>query len=173
MTPAELLIEAVSRVPEVFGEATAGFDENRLATPLETGANSIAWLAWHSARCQDAQIADLAGDEELWTAAGWRERFDLPLDASRLGHAEMGYGMSADDAAAVTAPAELLTGYLQAATERTRAYLGGISPEDLDEVIDENWDPPVTRGVRLVSIVDDCVQHAGQAAFIRGILDRA
>jgi hypothetical protein len=39
-------------------------------------------------------------------------------------------------------------------------------------VVDEAWDPPVTLGVRLVSVIDDCAQHAGQAAFVRGIVLR-
>ena len=38
--------------------------------------------------------------------------------------------------------------------------------------MDEAWDPPVTLGVRLVSVISDCLQHAGQAEFIRGILLR-
>ena len=44
-----------------------------------------------------------------------------------------------------------------------------IGDGDLDRVIDENWDPPVTLGVRLVSILDDDAQHVGQAAYLRGL----
>jgi hypothetical protein len=40
-------------------------------------------------------------------------------------------------------------------------------------VVDEKWDPPVTLGVRLVSMASDALQHAGQAAFIKGSLSRA
>jgi hypothetical protein len=43
---------------------------------------------------------------------------------------------------------------------------------DLDRVVDRSWDPPVTLGVRLVSVIADDLQHAGQAAFVRGILQR-
>jgi hypothetical protein len=38
--------------------------------------------------------------------------------------------------------------------------------------VDDYWDPPVTLGVRLVSVISDDLQHAGQAAFIRGVIDR-
>ena len=48
--------------------------------------------------------------------------------------------------------------------------LEGLSPADLDRIVDRRWDPPVTLGVRLVSIADDCLQHAGQAAYVRGLL---
>ena len=55
---------------------------------------------------------------------------------------------------------------------RTRSFLGSLTADDLDRVVDEAWDPPVTLGVRLVSIADDDIQHAGQAAYVRGLLAR-
>lgn len=165
MTPAELLVEAFSRVPETVGRAVDGLSEDQLASRPAAGANTLAWLAWHIARGQDAQIADLADSEQVWTADGWVERFGLPFPAEALG-----YGMSRDDVGRVRASAELLNGYLGAVHERTVAYVHTLSPEDLDTVVDEAWDPPVTVGTRLVSILDDCVQHAGQAGYARGVL---
>jgi len=167
MTPADLLIESFTRIPSIVDRATSGLDAQQLAARPAPGTNTIAWLAWHTARGQDAQIATLAGTEEVWVADGWYGRFELPF-----GPVEMGYGMSAGDVVRVVSTAALLTGYLDAVTERTRAYLSDLSEEALDEVVDENWNPPVTRGVRLVSILGDCLQHAGQASYARGILDR-
>jgi hypothetical protein len=68
---------------------------------------------------------------------------------------------------------DLLTGYYDAVYEQTIRLVSGITDADLPRVVDEAWDPPVTLGVRLVSVISDCLQHAGQAAFIRGILLRA
>jgi len=164
-TPAELLVEAFSRVPETVGRAVDGLSEDQLASRPAAGANTLAWLAWHIARGQDSQIADLAGTEQVWTADGWVERFGLPFPAEALG-----YGMSRDDVGRVRASAELLNGYLGAVHERTVAYLRTLSADDFETVVDEAWDPPVTVGVRLVSILDDCVQHAGQAGYARGVL---
>lgn len=165
MTPAELLVEAFSRVPETVGRAVDGLSEDQLASRPAAGANTLAWLAWHIARGQDSQIADLADSEQVWTADGWVERFGLPFPAEALG-----YGMSRDDVGRVRASAELLNGYLGAVHERTVAYLRTLSADDFETVVDEAWDPPVTVGVRLVSILDDCVQHAGQAGYARGVL---
>lgn len=165
MTPAELLVEAFSRVPETVGRAVDGLSEDQLASRPAAGANTLAWLAWHIARGQDAQIAALADSEQVWTADGWVERFGLPFPAEALG-----YGMSRDDVGRVRASAELLNGYLDAVHERTVAYLRTLSADDFETVVDEAWDPPVTVGVRLVSILDDCVQHAGQAGYARGVL---
>ena len=36
-------------------------------------------------------------------------------------------------------------------------------------MVDEHWDPPVTAGVRLVSVIGDALQHLGQAAYVKGL----
>jgi len=165
MTPSELLIEAFSRIPSTVRRAVDGLSEDQLAARPAAGANTLAWLAWHIARGQDAQVADLAGTEQVWTADGWVERFGLPFPSEALG-----YGMSRDDVGRVRASAELLLGYLDAVQDRTVAYVRTLAPEDFDPVVDDAWDPPVTRAARLVSILDDCTQHAGQAGYVRGLL---
>ena len=66
--------------------------------------------------------------------------------------------------------AEVLVDYLDAVSDRTRTVLDGLGPDDLDRVVDRRWDPPVTMGVRLVSVADDGLQHLGQAAYVRGLL---
>jgi hypothetical protein len=168
MTPAELLIETFLRVPPIIDRAVDDLSAQQLAFRPAAATNTIAWLAWHTARGQDVQIAALEGREEVWTASGWYDRFSLPF-----GPEEMGFGMSAGDVTRVVATAELLTGYLDEVTQHSRSYLSGLSADSLDDVVDENWNPPVTRGARLVSIVNDCLQHAGQASYVRGILERA
>ncbi|MEK8106882.1 DUF664 domain-containing protein [Micromonospora sp. M12] len=67
--------------------------------------------------------------------------------------------------------AQALVDYYEAVAARTGSFLAGVGPLDLDRVVDETWDPPVTLGVRLVSVADDDLQHAGQAAYVRGLLD--
>jgi len=116
------------------------------------------------ARIQDAQIAQIAGIEQVWFSGGWVNRFalDLPPDAH-------GYGHSAEEVGKVRAPAGLLAGYYHAVHKMTLEYVATVNDEELGRIVDENWDPPVTASVRLVSIVDDCAQHLGQAAYIRGI----
>ena len=54
----------------------------------------------------------------------------------------------------------------------TAAYVATLSPADLDRVVDERLDPPVTLGARLVSVVDEVNQHVGQAVYLRGLLGR-
>jgi uncharacterized damage-inducible protein DinB len=160
-------MDAFGRVRETVYEAVQGLTTSQLAARLDDDANSIAWLCWHLARVQDDHLADAFGVPQVWTEYG--KRFELPF-----GPLETGYGHSSRRVAQViVSSGDLLTGYYDAVYEQTIRLVSGITDADLPRVVDEAWDPPVTLGVRLVSVISDCLQHAGQAAFIRGILLRA
>ncbi|MFD2083133.1 Uncharacterized damage-inducible protein DinB (forms a four-helix bundle) [Actinopolymorpha cephalotaxi] len=168
MSSSELLVDAFDRVRETVHQAVEGLSAEQLAFRVDDEANSIAWLVWHLTRVQDDHIADAAGTEQVWTADSWFERFDLPFEPSATG-----YGNSPKEVAQVRVEsADLLTGYYDAVHQATVAYVGGLGDDDLPRVVDEAWDPPVTLAVRLVSVINDDLQHAGQAAFIRGVAER-
>lgn len=167
MKSADLLADAFERVREAVHAAVEGLTPDDLAVRLDSGANSVAWLVWHLTRVQDDHVSDAAGTDQVWTADGWYERFGLPFSP-----AATGYGHRGRDVAKVRAPAELLVGYHDAVHERTVDYVRGLRNADLDRVVDEAWTPPVTLGVRLISVIEDDMQHAGQAAFVRGALGR-
>lgn len=162
-----LLIDAFDRIKQVVHATLDDLDEKALTYRPDRDANSIAWLIWHLTRVQDDHIASAADVPQVWTNDGWDQRFDLPFPSEQIG-----YGHSSDDVAAVTPDAELLLGYHDAVHAATVAYVGTLSAEDLDRVVDENWDPPVTLAVRLVSVVSDDLQHVGQAAYVRGLYER-
>jgi uncharacterized damage-inducible protein DinB len=172
MTIAELLADAFGRIRDTVHAAVDGLTPGQLAYRPEPGANSIAWLVWHLTRIQDDPIADLAGTGQVWTAGAsgstWADRFGLPFAASATG-----YGHGPEAVAAVQVKSgELLTGYYDAVHQETLDYIGSLTGADLDRVVDKSWDPPVTLGVRLVSVISDDLQHAGQAAYLRGIIER-
>ena len=162
---ADLLADAFGRIRDTGHEVLDGLTPEQLGYRIDGRANSIVWLVWHAVRIQDDHVAEVAGTEQVWTSAGWADRFDLPFDDSATG-----YGHSSDDVAAVQASAELLVGYLDAVVDRTLDYVLALTDDELDRVVDEHWDPPVTLAVRLVSVVNDDLQHLGQAAFVRGLL---
>lgn len=167
MNSAELLTDAFGRVRESVHGAVGGLTAERLAATLDERANSIAWLVWHLTRIQDDHVSDVSGLEQVWTAGGWADRFDLPFHPS-----DTGYGHRPDDVASVRVDADALIGYHDAAHEQTVGYVRGLSDADLDRVVDQAWTPAVTLGTRLVSVIGDGLQHAGQAAFTRGVLER-
>jgi hypothetical protein len=165
MTPAELLDDVLSRVAGSVESVLDGITDEALVARPGPEANTIAWLVWHLTRVEDDHVADVAGTEQVWTADGFARRFDLPFD-----DAAIGYGFSPEEVAQVVASAGLLGEYFAAVRARTTEYVGGLSPDDLDRVVDDRWDPPVTLGVRLVSVVNDATQHVGQAAYVRGLV---
>ena len=168
MTPVQLLTDAFQRIVEGGAAVVDGLDESQLTHRPGPDANSIAWLVWHLARVQDDHLAVMAGVAQVWTEQGFEERFDLPFDES-----DIGFGHESDDVAKVHAPAELLVDYLRAVHAQTVTFLAGLTDDDLDRVVDERWDPPVTLGARLVSVLNDDAQHLGQAAYVRGLQEAA
>jgi hypothetical protein len=167
MNVSELLTDALGRVRAKVPDVVAGLGDDDLAWRPDPGANSIAWLVWHLSRIEDDHVAGVAGTEQAWVAEGWAERFALPF-----GVHEHGYGMNADDVGRVRVGADLLAGYYEAVAARSAAYVATLGPDDLDRVVDEDWDPPVTLGVRLVSVVDEVNAHLGQAQYVRGLIER-
>jgi len=167
MDVSDLLTDALGRVREQIPDLVKGLSDDDLAWRPDPEANSIAWLVWHLTRIEDDHVAGVAGTEQVWTAGGWAERFDLPFATD-----EHGYAMSSDDVGKVHVSGDLLAGYYDAVAARSASYVADLRPADLDRVVDEQWDPPVTLGVRLVSVVNEVNAHLGQAQYVRGLLER-
>jgi uncharacterized protein DUF664 len=162
---ATLLLDAFDRIAASVEQAVSGLGRDQLAARPAPSTNSIAWLVWHLTRIQDDHLAGAFGHEQVWTGDGWIERFALPFDPTATG-----YSHSSDEVGAVRADGALLVDYHRAVHQRTSECLSGLRDPDLQRVVDESWDPPVTLGVRLVSVVTDDLEHAGQAAYVRGLL---
>lgn len=168
MNSADLLTDAFTRVRETVHSAVEGLSGADLHARLDDGANTIGWLVWHLTRIQDDHVSDAAGVEQVWFSEDWASRFDLPFAKEATG-----YGHSSADVAAVrVGSVELLLGYHDAVHEQTLGFVSGLDDKALDRIVDEAWSPPVSLGVRLISVISDDLQHAGQAAFVRGALER-
>lgn len=166
MKSSDILVEAFDRLPDLVRSAVDGLSPEQLRWAPAPGANPIGWLIWHLTRNEDDHVAEVMGVEQIWVRDGWAPRFGLAPDTL-----ETGYGHTAEQVAAVRPEsAQVLIDYFAAVHARTREFLTGLTDEDLDRVVDTRWDPPVTLGVRLVSVVNDDDQHVGQAAYVRGLL---
>jgi hypothetical protein len=167
-TGADLLVDAFGRVQEAVHEAVSGLTVEQLHERLDPNANTITWLVWHLTRVQDDHIADVAGLDQVWLRDGFEKRFALPLDQRAIG-----YGHTADEVAAVRVEdPQLLLDYHDAVHRQTVEYVGGLTDADYDRIVDRSWDPAVSLSVRLISVVNDTMMHAGQAQFVHGILGR-
>src|SRR3954467_6842555 len=146
MDAKDVLLDGFDRLPELVRGAVSGLTPDQLRRPPAPGANTVGWLVWHLTRVQDGHLAELRGAEQVYLSDGWAARFGRDADPS-----DSGYGHSPDEVLAVRPEnAEALIDYYTAVHERTVAYVGKLTGADLDRVVDEAWDPPVTLGVRLV-----------------------
>jgi uncharacterized damage-inducible protein DinB len=161
----EVLRDAFERVHGLVGDLTGRLPPDVANYRVDSDANSISWLLWHLSRVQDDHVADLAGVEQAWPH--WRERFDLPLDDW-----DTGYSHSPAQVGSVRPGSALLAGYHEDVHQLTLRYLDQLDDEELARVVDTRWDPPVTASARLVSVIGDTMQHLGQAAYVRGLVER-
>lgn len=166
MDVAALLVELYGRIPPLVAAAVEGLGPEELTTSPDPGANTIGWLAWHLARVQDHHVAELLDTDQIWVDGDWAERVGVTADPDNIGY---GHDRTQMEAIRPDGP-DVLVAYLDAVWARTRTLLSSLGEDDLARVVDRRWDPPVTMGVRLVSIADDSLQHAGQAAYVRGLL---
>ena len=169
-TSADLLLDGFGRIRENVAEVLDGLTREQASYQVDAAANPVSWLVWHLTRVQDDHVAGAFGVPQVWSEQHWAARFGLP--ESTMDH---GYGHTGSDVAAfaaATADAALLNTYHEAVYAQTAKLVGQVTDPDLDRVVDRRWTPPVTLGVRLVSVLDDDMQHVGQAAFVRGVVLR-
>ncbi|MFI2436020.1 DUF664 domain-containing protein [Streptomyces sp. NPDC018693] len=165
----DILIDGYGRIREEVHAAVEGLDTDDLNARPTAETNSVAWLIWHLTRVQDDHIADAFDLEQVWLTRDWEKRFGLDLPRR-----DTGYGHSAAKVAKVRVDSpDLLTGYYDAVHAQTLQQLRAVTAADLERIVDERWDPPVSLGVRLVSVLSDDLQHVGQAAYVRGLLQSA
>lgn len=168
METQHVLANAFGRIKDEVHGAAAGLSAAGLNYRPDPDANSIGWLIWHLSRVQDDHLAHLAGREQAYVKGGWAERLGLAPDES-----DLGYGHTSHQVAAVKFenPTTLLE-YYDEVHARSLEYVAFVAATELDRIVDERWDPPVSAGVRIVSVIDDCMQHAGQALYVRGMFER-
>lgn len=167
MSNTEVLVDAFGRVRAAVADAVEGLNREQLAFRIDAQANSIAWLVWHLTRIQDDHIADAAQNPQVWTEQDWVDRFALPFDER-----DTGFGHAPEEIAEVRVDGDLLIDYHDAVHDQTQNYLARVDENEFGRIVDASWTPVVTVGVRLVSVFAEGLQHAGQAAYIKGIVLR-
>jgi uncharacterized damage-inducible protein DinB len=166
MDVSSVYLELFDRIPNLVRAAVDGMSAEALRSRPDPQANSAGWLVWHLTRVQDHHVSELLDESQIWDE-DWARRFGLDADP-----ANTGFGHTPQDVARVRPESSAaLVEYYDAVHARTARLLAGLTDTELDRVVDERWDPPVTLGVRLISVADDCLQHVGQAMYVRGLVD--
>lgn len=169
METRDILVDAYGRILEGVNRVTKDLDEAALTYRPDGEANSIGWLVWHLLRVQDHHVSELAQIEQAWIEDGWAERFGMPAEPNNTG-----YGHTSEQVAAVRiSDPQILCDYAGVIHTRTLEYLETADAKELSRIVDTRWDPPVTAGVRLVSVIGDDMQHLGQAAYVKGMYKRS
>jgi Protein of unknown function (DUF664) len=115
-------------------------------------------------------VAKAFGVPQVWSSGSWAKRFGLPE-----GTMETGYGHTTAQVAALgsaAASASLLAGYHEETWAQTVRLVSAVTDAGLSRVVDTRWTPPVTLGVRLVSVLNDDMMHVGQATYAHGVVLR-
>jgi len=162
----DLLADGYGRVLEFLENVLDGLNKDEINWQPHHDCNSIGWLTWHLTRQHDAQMASLMGEEQLWIKEKWYAKFNRSADLQ-----DIGFGHTPEQVAAFESPnIQTLLDYHRAVLERSKQYFLTLSITDLDRKLDEPWFQPLpTVGVRLISILEDSLLHAGQAAYVRGL----
>jgi hypothetical protein len=161
----DILTDGYNRIPDYVNRIVEGLSRDDLKWMPTKDTNSIGWSIWHGIRGMDAQIASLAGTEQLYIKDGWAAKFNRPADPG-----DTGFGDGPAELAAFEPPeASVLAGYTEVCVKRAIEYMGTLTAKDLDRELGGHWTPPPTVGVRLVSIMEDATIHAAEAAYARGL----
>ena len=95
------------------------------------GLNSVTWLVWHMARCEDVLSLVLAERPQVLDEEAWPARL-------RLSVRDIGTGMGEDEVSDLSARLDLaaLRDYYTAVGRRTVEVVRSLPPEALDEPLD-------------------------------------
>ena len=166
MESAGLVMDALGRVRDMVREALKDLTPEESLSPPKP---HIAWLVWHLSRVQDANFSGLLDRPQLWIAAGWHARFNMPPDSRDYG---TGHRQTQQQADAFTVTDKmLLLDYLDAVFAQTKSYLSTVTNADLNRVLNEpQYTPLPTLSIRLASVINCNTRHAGQIEYLRGLV---
>jgi hypothetical protein len=162
----DILADGYQRVYDTLSHVLDGLSKEDLDWQPAKDSNSIGWTAWHLIRGHDAQISSLMNSEQLWIKDRWYIKFNRKADPD-----DTGFGHTPKQVSAFKSPdVDTILRYQKAVTDRSKKYFRKLSKSDLDRELDEPWFKPLpTVGVRLVSVLEDGILHAGEASYIRGL----
>lgn len=160
---------AYDRIGGVLERALDGLTLEQLTTqPAGPESNPIGWLTWHLTRTQDRNYSILANKTSLWVEEKWYEKFNLP-EITGTGNGDSLEQVRNFDPIS----SDILLSYFKAARERSRAFLEALNEEDLDSPSPE----PMRERDKIIKVsigrvTGDLMQHIGQVAYIRGLVDK-
>lgn len=164
----QLITDILVRISQRLERVLDGLTVDDLDQRPHPDCNSIGWLAWHLTRIQDLIITEIMEEEQLWIKDKWYAKFGRSPDPS-----DTGLGHSSEDVAAFRSPdGKTLLAYHRVVLEQSKRYTKNkLSETDLKRKSESSTLASVnTVHARLVAVINDNLQHVGQAAYLRGLL---
>jgi uncharacterized damage-inducible protein DinB len=164
----QLLIDIYKKLSREFKVVLDGLNLDDLHERPAPDANTIGWLLWHTVRSLDRTIGDVMYGEQLWIKDNWYKKFGKNPDSN-----ETGVGHSFEEVGKFKVPdIQTLVDYHQAVIRVTLRYLNALTEDELDREFEASYNPGTTAPVhrRILGNINDCFQHVGQAAYVRGLL---
>ncbi len=163
----DLLVNSYDEAFKAVERALVGLSQEDLDWQSRPDCNSIGWTAWHLARELDGLVNSITGEEQLWIKDKWHEKFNRLPDPT-----DSGTGHSPEQVAEFKSPdVKTLLNYYQSVLEMSKLHITSLSSSDLNRKIDDPWAQYFpTVASRLVVALEETLLHAGQACYIRGLL---
>ena len=159
----QLIADIFVRIAQGLERVLDGLTVDDLNQRPGADCNSIGWLAWHLTRCQDRDIGEVMGEEQLWIKGGWHARFNRAAEP-----ADTGFGHSSENVAAFRSPdGKILLAYHRAVLERSKGYISSKLATESESPTLATVD---TVRACLAGVISGNLQHVGQAAYVRGLL---
>ena len=126
----------------VENELLTGLTEDQMRLSPNPAVNTIVWLVWHMARCEDVPMNRfVAGRPQVLQEGNWVERLNLSRQ-------DIGTGMTDEEVNNFSSRVDIaaLGDYYRAVGERSRKIVSQLEPEDLDTVVDSSLIKEVLYG---------------------------
>lgn len=162
---------AFDRAGSVLKRALTGISADQIRQqPAGPESNPIGWLSWHLTRVHDRTFSTLLGKPELWSSDGWAERFKLSAETGTGGRNTLDEVRAFDP----ISPDNLLAYWEAVRDQRSRPFLEGLADSDLDTPTpgEPVMPPNETIKIAIARVTSDAIQHIGQIAYARGLVDR-
>lgn len=165
MRAVELIRNLLTINERMTNRALDGLTDADLVQRPSPETNPIGWLLWHQARIEDATIAAILKQAQVWIAQDWHAQLGMEAEA-----ADLGIGHSLDQVSSFRPKLEALSGYRKAVRERTLSCLETLTDDELEADI-----TIIDRGTGkakdyLTGFTMDHTHHTGQVAYLRGYL---
>jgi hypothetical protein len=164
METKDYILMELSGIKRGFGRALKDLTQPELMWRPACGCNPMGLILFHVARSEDSFIQSrILGNPQIWVSEKWYEKLNLPAE-------EEGAHYTVDQVNAFPVPEQKdILAYYDAVRAKTKEYLKGLQPEELDKKISMPPFGDLTVAAILSIIVNHSAQHIGEISYLRGM----